>query len=491
MSALPKLNFHIDLWRLNRTFAVICAILTALAVIGVVLYSIFLTGSQKDAFHDHERGAVEAGCITCHASMPNAAADVRPEFRPNAGKWCMNCHNTDNVGNHPVGVPASPATGLPLEGGSLVSCITCHSPHQPRYAEKPWTAPALSIHTKDGYKTFFLRHENSQGELCIKCHDRSEFSQPGMNVRRSVDARLYAGSQSCIPCHRDIYNEWRLSAHARMTRKPGEIDGFTEIQADGFGYPRERVKFVLGSHYVHRFVAKVDGLLVVLPGILDRETWTWLPQKDYGWRKRSWIRECAGCHTTGFSSENESFIETGVGCEACHGPAINHVRTGTGKYVVSIKSLPLDRREMICESCHTSGVDKTGKYHFPEGYKPGEDLTRFYFGLTPKPGQDHDNFLGDETYADRRRQWDFLKNRLFLASGLTCDYCQNFRNFKTSGGSDYMTHDQYCLTCHKEPFICPDFQKNDCTKCHAPEKTADGSGFSIHDHKFSFGTPLK
>jgi hypothetical protein len=249
---------------------------------------------------------------------------------------------------------------------------------------------------------------------------------------------------------------------------------------------------------VHRFVAEASGTLVVLPRIFDRHEKKWLTIKDYGWHKRYWLKQCAGCHTTGFQAGSDTFIEPGVGCESCHGPALNHVRTGAKEFVVNPAKLDPDRREMVCESCHTSGVDNTGEYCFPIGYRPGEDLTKYFAGLTPKPGQDSTTFLGDETYADRRRQWDFLKSRLFLAKGLTCDYCQNFRNYKTNPGSDYLTHDQYCLTCHTDrenhPAASPGstvIPGTNCTSCHAPMVTKSGEAFSIHDHKFCFECPRK
>jgi len=301
----------------------------------------------------------------------------------------------------------------------------------------------------------------------------------------------FAGSKACQKCHAEIYELWRKTPHALMTRPFEAVPLVKEIPPGQFEYPLEKIKYVLGSHFVHRFVAEASGTLVVLPKIFDRNLKTWLSVRDYGWQKRFWLKQCAGCHTTGFSPENETFIEAGVGCESCHGPALNHARTGAPEFVVNISKLDPDRQEMVCESCHTSGIDNSGQYAFPIGFKPGADLTKFFSGLTPKPGQDSTTFFGDETYEDRRRQWNFLKSRLFLAKGLTCDYCQNFRNFQTASGSEYLTHDQYCLTCHFEKTNHPekDPGKN-CTVCHAPKQTKSGKAFSIHDHKFSFESPI-
>jgi hypothetical protein len=309
-------------------------------------------------------------------------------------------------------------------------------------------------------------------------------------VAVAAPAFEYAGSSSCAACHQEIFKAWKKTPHARMTRTPQEIPYLNAIPDAGFEGLRGQLKFVLGSHYVHRFVAEASGTLVVLPGIFDLHERQWLKARDFGWQKRYYLKQCAGCHTTGYTVPEETFIEIGVGCESCHGPGLTHVRTLSPEFIVNPAKLAPERREMLCESCHTSGVDTTGGYCFPVGYRPGEDLTPFFFGLTPKPGQTPDTFAGDETYNDRRRQWEFLQARLFLAKGLTCDYCQNFRNYKTENNSDYLTHSEYCLTCHRDRQDHPtENPGKNCVSCHAPMRTRDGKSFSIHDHKFCFQTP--
>jgi hypothetical protein len=368
-----------------------------------------------------------------------------------------------------------------------MSCLTCHSPHQQAIASEPWVPDIIPQQTTEGYKTFLLHEANTAGQLCARCHDTSTgFSTSTMHRQRAFENRDYAGSESCKACHANIYEQWKISPHARMTRKLTKVENHAGIPVEELGFSREKIAWVLGSHYVHRFVAKASGTLVVLPKIWDRHKKEWLPVHDYGWKTRYWLKQCAGCHTTGFSSENDSFAEAGVGCESCHGPALNHTRTGSTEFITSLKSLSPERHEMVCESCHTSGLDNTGDYHFPVGYRPGDDLTEYFSGLTPKPGQSPENFHGDESYEDRRRQWNFLKDRFLLASGLTCDYCQNFREFKTKNNSEFMSHDEYCLTCHTDRHDHPEESPGtNCTVCHQPTRTASGT-LSIHDHKFIF-----
>jgi len=88
--------------------------------------------------------AADHACTDCHATATPDADDL---IQP-LSDLCADCH-TDRItaGEHVVGVPVSgPDNTLPLHDG-VMSCATCHDPHQP-FAE--------------------LRMEDP--ELCRQCH---------------------------------------------------------------------------------------------------------------------------------------------------------------------------------------------------------------------------------------------------------------------------------------------------------------------------------
>lgn len=64
------------------------------------------------------------------------------------------------------------------------------------------------------------------------------------------------------------------------------------------------------------------------------------------------LRECFGCHTTGYGQPGgfRSFEETPemahVGCESCHGPGSVHARTGHRDDIIGKMSLD------VCRPCH-------------------------------------------------------------------------------------------------------------------------------------------
>lgn len=72
--------------------------------------------------------AVDHVCSDCHASTtPNASDLIRP-----LSSLCVDCHRARiNAGEHAVDVPVpAPTNTLPLHN-SVMSCATCHDPHQP------------------------------------------------------------------------------------------------------------------------------------------------------------------------------------------------------------------------------------------------------------------------------------------------------------------------------------------------------------------------
>lgn len=65
--------------------------------------------------------------------------------------------------------------------------------------------------------------------------------------------------------------------------------------------------------------------------------------------------ECIGCHTTGFMRPGGTrYVKTAmtsfanVGCESCHGPSVEHVRTNDKKKG-TMRTVP----EQVCRECHT------------------------------------------------------------------------------------------------------------------------------------------
>ncbi|MEW6086857.1 MAG: hypothetical protein AB1498_00885 [bacterium] len=105
-------------------------------------------------------------CSQCHILDDNAKAK-EPRFKKSIPELCGKpCHDRGALGlNHPLEVVPDfkvPST-LPLENGEI-TCGTCHNPHN---------NPVIKTKSFFGWKeekSYFLRMDNSHGELCRVCH---------------------------------------------------------------------------------------------------------------------------------------------------------------------------------------------------------------------------------------------------------------------------------------------------------------------------------
>lgn len=438
-------------------------------------------------------------CAECHIGRPPDPGSPYKQmnFRADIYTLCSRCHPRPL--SHPVDIAPGKgmAKDLPLDPDGTMTCITCHAPHASALSGRPHTGRSAYAKVRDvlfpgmprRYRTYFLRIPTPDGELCKACHARRAIATRPAGA--FPDPALYAGSTACARCHPGEYRLWRATPHARMVRSPRRDPAALIARFDGERpFPPSEIAYVLGSRNIQRFVSLRDGNFVVRTPIWIIRGGVW--NLSY-WREMDWIRACAGCHTTALDPAAGCYVEEGIGCEACHGPGREHAAAPRAANIVHPGRIGRERRDMICESCHTSGHDATGEFRYPAGFRPGMDLRRFYFGLTPKPGQDDTTFRGDGSYADRHAQFLFWESRMLLRQGETCDLCKNFRMARLEPGpaaDPRMTSLEFCRSCHGAesgavpPYHSrPDVRRRHCLSCHPTARTRSGMP-SIHDHRF-------
>ena len=276
----------------------------------------------------------------------------------------------------------------------------------------------------------------------------------------------YLGPKLCAACHKashpEVVTSWSASAHARAMWRVQDADEERRIAADFENnppFPKDKVAYVLGTG--SKSQAFLDKELRVLPA-------EWLV-KEKTWRSREAADAttgCLGCHTTGFDPETRQWKALGVGCEMCHGPGSSHVgakdKQGT---IVAVGKLGPASRAMVCGQCHAQGRSKDGRFAFPRGYQPGDDLNQFFV-------------LADEVPkgAMNSQYNELAKAGKHLAAGTVCDTChQPHGPVKNLPAQLRQPVTQLCLSadCHGGKLTGAQHEpealaKVSCPTCHMP-----------------------
>ncbi len=117
--------------------------------------------------------------------------------------------------------------------------------------------------------------------------------------------------------------------------KAANIGDF-KMSSNVIAFTIEDVDFVLGSQWKQQYLKKEGDEITVLPAQYNVVTGEWVAYFPDEPAKRNWFKECAGCHATGVDPAKKTFVETGIGCEACHGPGSNHVEAVPGFEIQTI-----------------------------------------------------------------------------------------------------------------------------------------------------------
>jgi hypothetical protein len=215
-----------------------------------------------------------------------------------------------------------------------------------------------------------------------------------------AQAASYVGSRTCAQCHPSEFRQQTASEHARalypaakhplasrflsqrvLDRKPNyrfqlsltpkeflvrvfDAKSVMEIPIDwAFGAGQQAVTFVSRinqdwylEHYFTYYSA--IGRMGITPGQQNVEPGD-LPSAAglvyKGTDAKEGIIHCFRCHSTGFLDTTAGAIrpqETGVHCEACHGPGSIHARTRDRKFIRNPGKLSAAQLNELCGSCH-------------------------------------------------------------------------------------------------------------------------------------------
>jgi hypothetical protein len=333
--------------------------------------------------------------------------------------------------------------------------------------------------------------------------------------------KSYIGSEQCKVCHLEHYDSWKMTLHSRTLQDvtvnrdalitdidPNIIRADLKKREKELKVPvneiyiptTEEIKYTQGIQWKQRFVVEKNGRLYIAP--LEYNAWSheWTNYHEADWEKRPWIEKCGGCHSTGVDLEKGTFSETGVGCEACHGPASHHValpKTAVFEKRVTIvnpSKLPAGIRTQTCGSCHGSGgSSKMEGMDWPVGFQPGRALGHYQNKRLNEVG-DLVAFYADKSMDRHHRQYNDWRESVHAQKGVSCTSCHYVHQlglpptqFQTMGAGSGQ-----CLSCHTgntNKFSHSIHSFSNCVGCHMPRIMMSAESGAALRHTFKLMSP--
>lgn len=324
------------------------------------------------------------------------------------------------------------------------------------------------------------------------------FSYPSSNVPAEAPPAGYAGSATCVQCHARESKAWPhstmaqalesvevtrlLIANPELEHRQGQY--VTKISrqgnqsvytvTDGQSTWSAPIRWAFGQGAAGQtYVLEKDGAVFesrvsyykslkaldltmgaqpTLPKNLEEASGRRMFRKD--------ARDCFGCHSlTAFSGDAmlPTSGQSGVQCENCHGPALEHVQGFKQNKVVKMAKLSkLNTEEVseLCGTCHRTWAQIA--MNGPHG--PGNVRFQPY------------RLANSKCYdaVDRR---------------ISCVGCHNPHE---ALNRDRVSYDSKCLACHtaglhEKAKVCKVSTKN-CVECHMPTVEPPQSHWPFTDH---------
>jgi predicted CXXCH cytochrome family protein len=316
-------------------------------------------------------------------------------------------------------------------------------------------------------------------------------SDPGgggsANVAPGEAPSGFAAAGACAQCHPTEHSLWAGSHHDQAIQPASSetvLGDFDEAEFEQFGvatrFHRSQDRYRVETQgpdgqvgdfeVVYTFgVEPLQQYLVQLPGgrlqaltiawDTERKTWFSLypdepiaPGDPLHWtgRRQRWNSMCADCHTTafqrGYDLESDayraSWAEIDVGCQACHGPAADHVawarepdHQGDPGLPVQFASGTAREQVEVCAPCHSR------RHKVSDQIGIGEPYLDHYMPALLHPALYYpDGQVLDEVYV----YGSFVQSRMYR-NGVRCSDCHEPHGLTLRAEGNAL-----CTRCHSE-----------------------------------------
>ncbi|HXX83648.1 MAG TPA: cytochrome c3 family protein [Casimicrobiaceae bacterium] len=337
---------------------------------------------------------------------------------------------------------------------------------------------------------------------CAECHTRQSTLWLGSNHDRAMQA---ADDKTVL----GDFNNARFSSRGLTTSFAGR-DGKYFITTEGpDGKPAEyEVKYTFGVSPLQQYLVAFPGGRLQVPTVAwDTERKRWFamyPNERHRtddplhWtgRYQNWNLMCSECHSTdvrrAYDAKTDAYdtkwAELNVGCQACHGPASEHVAWARKSAARDAKGLDAkavgllvdfrggDSRYQVeaCAPCHSR------RQRLTDGELAGRPFLDNYHPALLREGL----YYPDGQQLDEVYVWgSFLQSKMY-AKGVRCTDCHDAHNLHLKAEGNAL-----CTQCHRsegnERF--PSLKKADydtpahhhhaadsrgaqCANCHMPAR---------------------
>lgn len=356
----------------------------------------------------------------------------------------------------------------------------------------------------------------------------------------------YVGSEACIDCHSAEVEAWQGSHHDmamkhaddesvlgnfddqtvthkgkpnRFFRKGDEF--WVNIEGPDGQFKDYKISYTFAFEPLQQYMVEFeDGRVQLIPFAWDSRTESEGGQRwfhlyldttntdEFYWTNsgQNWNFMCADCHSTNLEKNydsvsntyNTTWSEINVGCEACHGPASEHVdqalltKTNDGKdaqvsahygfdrdlsksvkeWIYQEGNSTLQPKDIIhtnqvqtCAQCHSrrTQLNETGDH------VNGSFFDKYRLSLITPELYHNDGQIYDEDYV----YGSFLQS-VMAEKGVTCTNCHDPHTAELK-----IAEEAVCSQCHiaseytpeKHTFHEANTEASQCTTCHMPETT--------------------
>lgn len=178
----------------------------------------------------------------------------------------------------------------------------------------------------------------------------------------AAGAAGYVGSKTCFKCHPGIYNDFVVSGHSYKLRRAEDAMKMPIPLPPGYSW--DDISYVIGGkHKKARFIDQNGYIITAAKDGSELKTQYNMENGKWGFYHKGEKKpyNCGRCHTTGYQKEGnqdgkEGLIGTwaapGVHCEACHGPAGEHIKS---EQAAKENKLITNTSSDLCGQCHIRG----------------------------------------------------------------------------------------------------------------------------------------